>query len=65
MKILRPKEGFTQNPLRAGKYRNLPCLCGSGVKTKKCCGQELLVPSELAKELKGIEQMEAEKAEHE
>lgn len=22
-----------------GKRRNMPCQCGSGKKTKKCCGQ--------------------------
>jgi len=32
------KENFTRNPLKSGKLRNLPCICGSGKKMKKCCG---------------------------
>lgn len=27
-----------QNPLARGKYRNDPCVCGSGKKVKKCHG---------------------------
>ncbi len=33
-----PKKGQHFNPLTAGKYRNLPCPCGSYGKVKKCHG---------------------------
>lgn len=28
------------NPLAKGKYRNAPCVCGSGKKIKKCHGRD-------------------------
>jgi uncharacterized protein YecA (UPF0149 family) len=27
-------------PFKKGRFRNFPCPCGSGKKTKKCCGGE-------------------------
>lgn len=32
------------NPLSAGKYRNNPCVCGSGKKIKKCHGIKSTIP---------------------
>lgn len=29
-----------RNPLARGKYRNDPCVCGSGKKVKNCHGKE-------------------------
>lgn len=26
-------------PENKGRYRNIPCHCGSGKKTKRCCGK--------------------------
>lgn len=34
------------NPLAKGINRNLPCVCGSGKKVKKCHGQELVITQE-------------------
>lgn len=39
-----PKTGYRSNPLR--KYRNNDCICGSGKKSKKCCGRGMYVSIE-------------------
>lgn len=40
-------DGMVANPLRSGKFRNKPCLCGSGSKVKSCCGIPVKVPVNL------------------
>jgi hypothetical protein len=56
------KERYTVNPLAKGRVRNLPCLCGSGLKVKKCCADLPFVPESLAKLLnEQIERLEAER----
>ena len=50
MQIIRvstPKNGYSYNP--ALKFRNQPCLCGSGRKSKKCCGKFQYIKSNIAK----------------
>lgn len=40
-KTEKPKrEVMYKNPLAKGKYRNTPCICGSGKKIKKCHGRD-------------------------
>ena len=39
------------NPLASGKFRNAPCVCGSGKKVKKCCGINYVVSEEKRKEI--------------
>lgn len=48
--ILKP--GYEWNPLT--KVRNYDCLCGSGKKTKRCCGRHMTLPTEIAKGLRGL-----------
>lgn len=55
--IIAPSEGHASNPLRASKYSNLPCVCESGKKVKKCCGKDLYVPKFLATEIKELLQL--------
>lgn len=43
------KPGWAVNPLR--KFRNMPCPCGSGVKSKRCHGRLDVLPSHVAIEL--------------
>lgn len=50
----KPKEGIAFNPLKRGKYRNIPCPCGSGRKAKKCHGLEPFMKAEAAKEAQDI-----------
>jgi septal ring factor EnvC (AmiA/AmiB activator) len=49
---LRPPEGMILNPLKKGKAKNLPCLCGSGKKVKRCCGQFDYMKKDLAETCK-------------
>jgi hypothetical protein len=35
-----PRSGFISNPYYSGSIRNVPCICGSGKKTKKCHGKD-------------------------
>ena len=46
--MYRPKEGYVENPLRTGKYRNMKCICGSEIKVKKCCGRKLYLEKDYA-----------------
>ncbi len=39
-----PKKGNMHNPIL--KYRNMSCICGSGKKVKRCCGQFIYVSNE-------------------
>lgn len=41
-----PKRGYVWNPLK--QYRNLPCPCDSGRKTKVCCGLFEALPADTA-----------------
>lgn len=34
----KPNNPPMKNPLRLGGIRNKKCVCGSGIKIKKCCG---------------------------
>lgn len=45
---LNPPEGMVLNPLKKGKAKNLPCLCASGKKVKRCCGQFDYMKKDLA-----------------
>lgn len=38
-----PKKYF--NPLAKSKMRNFPCVCGSKIKMKKCCGKDYIISS--------------------
>ena len=44
------KQKMAYNPLT--KRRNKKCLCGSGTKTKRCCGMFGVLPSSIVKKLK-------------
>jgi len=44
------KAGWEWNPL--SKHRNMPCICGSGKKTKRCHGMLDAVPTDVAEKLK-------------
>jgi len=44
--IIQPSPGFKWNPLRNHR-RNDPCVCGSNVKIKKCCGKHISVPDKI------------------
>lgn len=48
----RPPEGMVSNPLTKGKANNLPCICGSGKKVKRCCGQFAYMKKDLAETCK-------------
>lgn len=39
------------NPFNAGEFRNLPCPCGNGKKTKKCHGYYRYISMDTAQEL--------------
>lgn len=41
--IFRLSEGWVSNPLHSGRVRNLPCICGSEKKVKKCCGRDPII----------------------
>lgn len=41
---------YVTNPL-GNKRRNLPCFCGSGIKTKKCCGMFPALPMDVAEKV--------------
>lgn len=49
-KLFGRKTVWVRNPLE--KYRNLPCLCLSGLKAKKCCGQYHALPLDVAKKVR-------------
>ena len=36
------KKTLSQHPKRLAKHGNKPCMCGSGLKYKKCCMKEIL-----------------------
>lgn len=36
------KKSLTQHPKRLAKHGNKPCMCGSGLKYKKCCMKQIL-----------------------
>lgn len=38
-KLARRTTAAVSQPQDKGRYRNIPCSCGSGKKTKKCCGK--------------------------
>ena len=42
VQVITPKPGYAWNPLRHHP-RNSACVCGSGRKVKKCCGEPLVV----------------------
>lgn len=52
--IFRKKEGIVHNPLNKGNVRNSLCICGSGVKTKKCCGETRYLKESELKDLKNL-----------
>jgi hypothetical protein len=47
----RPKPGWVYNPLTGGQ-RNMQCLCGSGRKSKHCCGQFMALPIDVAEKIR-------------
>lgn len=55
--IYRLKDTHASNPLHKGNRRNEPCICGSGVKTKKCCGAARNIEKELLSEITELESM--------
>jgi uncharacterized protein YchJ len=38
-KAARGTRAAITRPELKGRFRNVPCHCGSGIKTKKCCGK--------------------------
>jgi hypothetical protein len=39
---------WVRNDLSRGRHRNMKCLCGSGLKAKRCCGQFRALPIQVA-----------------
>ncbi len=52
MYLISPPEGMVENPLTKGKAKNLPCLCASGKKVKRCCGRFSYMKKDLAETCK-------------
>jgi hypothetical protein len=49
-KVYTLKAGFEWNPLK--RHRNIPCVCGSKKKAKRCHGQLETVPTEAANKIR-------------
>lgn len=59
MSRYRLNPGNVHNPLHKGNNRNTPCLCGSGKKSKKCCGIPYFIKEDDLKIIKSLKEDEA------
>lgn len=48
------EEQLFRNKLNSSKHRNMPCVCGSGLKAKKCHGRDYAITKEVNDVIKNL-----------